>query len=409
MKRKFLLVFAALLLVFVLFGTKLFFEKNSDNRTKITVWTLQMSDYADYFNQIISKYEAENPNIKIDWIDIPFSEGEKRTLASVLTDNPPDLVNLNPDFSAILAQKGVLTEIPEEKLEGFNKEILDTSKYGGKLYIIPWYATSAVTIYNKKLLSDLGVDLPQKYDDLTDTAKNVKAKTGKYITLLPLTENDTTIKILNKYGLNDFEKINSYQAVKLFDNFKKMYQEGLLPPETITQTHREALEKYMSGEIVMLQAGANFLNMIKDNAPDVFKNTDVSYQLKGSLGQNDFSLMNFVIPLKSKNREAALDFCLFLTNDENQLELARMTNILATRDNVLNNDFYNDEKDLTSKARSISAKQLFNLKPVLRQNQNQKEINNLVNSAVQEILMNKGKTENILNELSENWKKLTEK
>ena len=406
MKRKLLLVFAALLLVFALAGSRLFFEKNFDNRTRITVWTLQMNDYADYFNKIISKYEARNPDIKIDWIDIPFSEGEKRTLASVLTDNPPDLVNLNPDFSAILAQKGVLTEIPEEKLDGFNKEIIDTSKYGGKLYIIPWYATSAITIYNKKLLSESGVNLPKKYDDLFDVAKNVKSKIDKYIILLPLTENDTTIKILNKYGLNNFEKINSYLAVELFDNFKIMYQKGLIPPETITQTHREALEKYMSGEIVMLQAGANFLNMIKDNAPDVFKNTDVDAQLKGSLGQNDFSLMNFVIPLKSKNRDAALDFCLFLTNDENQLELARMTNILVTRDNVLNNEFYNDEKDLTSKARSISAKQLFKLKPVLRQNQNQKEINNLVNSAVQEILLNQGKTEDILNELSKDWQKL---
>ena len=183
----------------------------------------------------------------------------------------------------------------------------------------------------------------------------------------------------------------------------------MLPPETITQTHREALEKYMSGEIVMLQAGANFLNMIRDNAPDVFKNTEVSYQMKGSLGQNDFSLMNFVIPLKSKNPDAALDFCLFLTNDENQIELARMTNILATRDNVLENEFYNDDKDLISKARSISAKQLFNLEPVLRQNQNQKEINNLINTAVQRILLNKGKAEDILNQVSKTWQRLITK
>lgn len=43
----------------------------------------------------------------IKWVDVPFSEGEKRTLAAVMTDNPPDLINLNPDFSALLAQKGL--------------------------------------------------------------------------------------------------------------------------------------------------------------------------------------------------------------------------------------------------------------------------------------------------------------
>lgn len=108
--------------------------------------------FSDYMNSVISEFEKQNPDIKIKWIDVPFSEGEKRTLASVLSDNPPDLINLNPDFSATLAQKGALQEIDETQTSQFNQEILNSLKYNGKLYSIPWYATSAVTIYNKSLL-----------------------------------------------------------------------------------------------------------------------------------------------------------------------------------------------------------------------------------------------------------------
>ena len=54
---------------------------------------------------------ANHYKVKIKWIDVPFSEGEKRTLAAILSNNPPSLVNLNPDFSSILAQKGALEEI----------------------------------------------------------------------------------------------------------------------------------------------------------------------------------------------------------------------------------------------------------------------------------------------------------
>ena len=50
------------------------------------------------YNGIIKEYESKNPTIKIKWIDVPFSEGEKRILASILSNNPPDLINLNPDF-----------------------------------------------------------------------------------------------------------------------------------------------------------------------------------------------------------------------------------------------------------------------------------------------------------------------
>ena len=60
---------------------------------EITFWTLQMGDFAPYINKIIQEYENSNTNVKIKWIDIPFSEGEKSNLAAVMTDSPPDLIN----------------------------------------------------------------------------------------------------------------------------------------------------------------------------------------------------------------------------------------------------------------------------------------------------------------------------
>ena len=40
-----------------------------------------------------------------------------------MTDNPPDLVNLTPDFSLLLAQKGTLYNIEEKDLTQFNINI----------------------------------------------------------------------------------------------------------------------------------------------------------------------------------------------------------------------------------------------------------------------------------------------
>ncbi|MBR2430619.1 extracellular solute-binding protein, partial [bacterium] len=171
--------------------------------------------------------------------------------------------------------------------------------------------------------------------------------------------------------------------------FKDLYQNDLIPPEIITTTHREALEQYMAGKLVFYQGGANFLNMIKENSPVIYAQTDVTEQIKGPLGQNDFSIMNFVIPLRAKNKDLALDFCLFLTNEENQLKLAKLTNVIVTNSNALKDDFYNDYSTLESKARSISAKQIQKISPVLKQKEDQKEINTEINSAVQEILLNK--------------------
>ena len=371
----------------------------------VTFWTLQMGDYADYMYKIIRAYEKENPNVQINWIDVPFSEGEKRTLAAVMTDNPPDLINLNPDFSALLAQKGTLEEINEEAVSEFNPEIINALKYNDKLYSIPWYATSAITIYNKELFEKSGIiRLPKTYKELGAISEKIKTNTGAYAYLPTITENDTMVKILNKYGVtDDFTK-----AAPVFNMYKELYQNDLIPKESITFTLREALEQYMAGKIVFFQGGANFLTMIKENAPSIYAQTDVTEQIKGPVGQNDFSVMNFVIPLRAKHKKEALDFCLYLTNAQNQLELAKMTNVIATNNEALQDSFYNDYSTLESKARSISAKQIAKITPQLKQRRNQKEINTIVNTAVQSALLNKDSVENILNKLNQDMKNFSE-
>ncbi len=379
--------------------------KKDTNQNEVIVWTLQMSDFSDYMNGVIKDFEKENPEIKIKWIDVPFSEGEKRTLASVLSDNPPDLINLNPDFTATLAQKGTLSEIDKNKTTQFNQGILKSLEYNGKLYSIPWYATSAVTIYNKNLIEKAGVKVPKTYEEIGEIAPLIKEKTGTYVFLPNITENDTMLKILNKYGVSSANTITSNTSIQVFEFFKTLYAKDLIPKESVTQTHREALEKYMSGNIVLFQAGANFLTMIKENAPSIYKVTDVAPQITGKLGQNDFSLMNFIIPLKAKHKDEALKFALFLTNEQNQLKIAKLTNVIATNNKALQDDFYTkyDENDLMAKARIISARQLDRVEPVFQSSRNQKDINNLINTSVQQVLLNKADTKTILEKTAKDW------
>lgn len=427
MKRLFsVLIFA----LFILTGC----TKDISEKTVVTMWTLQMGDFAPYMNKVISEYESSHQNVKINWVDVPFSEGEKRTLAAVLGDTPPDLINLNPDFSALLAQRGALEKIPQNLMSGYSSQIIDSLKYEGELYSIPWYATSSVTFVNRNLLKKTEIgktepavkkvrkwisarrfklvdfkydkvinELPVSYTQMNNYALSAKAASGAYIYTPNLVENDTMLRILNKYGVNSPETINSERAVELFEQFRELYQQGAIPPETISITHREALEQYMAGKSIFFQAGANFLNMLKENSPEVYKVTMVKPQLMGSRGLYDFALMNFVIPVKAKNKDAALDFCLYLTNADNQLELAKLTNVIATNNIALASGFYNNYSTLQAQARSISAKQLHKLLPV-RQTKNQKELNYLVNTAVQKILTSKeNKTQEILDKLAEDW------
>ena len=100
--------------------------------------------------------------------------------------------------------------------------------------------------------------------------------------------------------------------------------------------------------------------------------------------------MNLVIPSKSKNKEIAKEFALMLTNNENQMKLAQLTNVLPTNKYTLQNDYFkNCSSDLIEQARCISVKQLNNLSDKSFGNKNKKEINRLINETLEEILLHK--------------------
>ena len=375
-------------------------KTEQDKSKTVVFWTLQLGAYDKYINNIISEYETINPEVKIKWIDVPYSEGEKRTLASILTDNPPDLVNLTPDFSLLLAQKNALYTFDREKLNQFLPSLIKTLKYNGKYFGIPFYATSAVTLYNSALTDKK----PETYDELFQ----LSVDNGTYLTMINFAENDTLLKILNKYNINSPKTINSEKSIQLFSEFKRLYDKNFVPKESITQTHRDALEKYMSGQLEYLVTGANFINMIKENAPSVYKNTKILPQLTGDTGLYDYSLMNFIIPVKSKNPEKALEFALYFTNKTNQLEFAKMTPILPVNKEALKDEYFQqaENNDLSAQARIISANQLNNLQPPLAAIKNKKELNTICANHIQNILINNAPIKATLDKFSEEWQKL---
>ena len=81
----------------------------------------------------IEAFKKQHPDIEVVWVDIPIAEAQKRTLASVLSGNPPDLINLNPDFSSLLAQKGILEYFTEEETNEFHPELVDKLRYNGNI------------------------------------------------------------------------------------------------------------------------------------------------------------------------------------------------------------------------------------------------------------------------------------
>ena len=397
MVKKSVFIIGFLILILGLFF--LFQNKKNEEKT-FSFWTIQLKAPAgDIINKNIEKFKKLHPDIKVVWVDIPIAEAQKRTIASILGGNPPDLINLNPEFSLSLAQKNTLEFFNENDAKNFNEGLVNKLKYDNKIYALPFYATSAVTILNKEKFKNCKINL-KTYDDILklSSCKNPP------IFGASLNEGDSFSKILNKYGVNS-KTLNEENLKNIYFKFYDMNKNGLLLKDTLTITHRENIEKYMSGSASFIVAGSNFISMIKENAPEIYNNSILLPQLTGSNGEYDISIMNFIIPKKAKNKELAKEFINLISDYESQMALAKKTNVLPANKIALNDDYFkNCGSELMENARCIAAKQLNN--PIKNDfgYKNKKEINDAINNYL-EILLLKGKEDFMADDL---YKKLTD-
>lgn len=387
----------------ILFESFVFYYKKQKIKTptkKLTFWSIQLKPvYENEIKEIIKDYEEENPSYKVIWVDIPIQEAQKRTLASVLSSTPPDLINLNPEFSSLLAQRQILHYFEENEVEIFDKNLVDKLRYNNKIYGLPFYATSAVTIYNKKAFDKcLGKDVQFKtYDDIYFLSDKLYSCKNISPFVSNLNENDTLAKILNKYDISSLQdKKDIKTAIKIFSMLDDMYKKNYLPKDTLTINHREMIEKYMSENALSAVVGSNFIKMIKQNAPDVYAKSLLTNQLTGSNHKYDVSLMNFVIPEKAKNKDAAYDFAMILLNKENQLKLSKLTNVLPANKYALENKYFkNCPDDLVEQSRCIGVKQLSNLNNKSFSEKNKKAKSEAINKTLEEILLNNSNKDTI--------------
>lgn len=387
MVKKFVIIF---IVFFGLFWTVSKLFKPEYTKQELVFWTIQLKPLCDNFmNKNIVEFEKKHPEIKIVWVDIPIAEAQKRTLASILGNNPPDLVNLNPDFSVLLAQKGGLEFFNEKDVENFAPELVKKLRYNGKPFALPFYATSPVTLYNADTLKQCGVkNVPKTYNELLEIAPVLSKCTKKEVLSINLNENDTFARILNKYNVYDAKTINN-NGENVFNLFKKMYENNYISKDALTINHREVVEKYMSKNAVFIVVGSNFIKMVEENAADIYKNSAVAPQLTGSNGKFDVALMNLIIPKHSKNKALAKEFALQITNEENQLELAKLTNVLPANKNALKNSYFKNCKKAEN-ARCESAQQLNNLLVENFGYENKKTINDTINKTVENYLLFSG-------------------
>ncbi|HBY99649.1 MAG: sugar ABC transporter substrate-binding protein [Ardenticatenaceae bacterium] len=116
--------------------------------------------------EVIRRFEAVHPEIKIKTRHAPWSSYFNTIAPSLNTEDPPDVLFL--EDAPFYAKDGVLENLtPYIKRDNYDlkdywQELLDTHRYNGDLYSLPRDNDTSVVYYNKTMLAEAGIEPPDE-------------------------------------------------------------------------------------------------------------------------------------------------------------------------------------------------------------------------------------------------------
>ena len=250
-------------------------EKQADpnKKVEITYWDFpqftkdkEFKKTEDFDAALIKVFEAKNPNIKVNYQKIEFTDGPAKIETAIQSKTAPDVIYDAPGRVIAWAAKDLLVPLDDVDKSKLNEAAVKASSYKDKLYMYPQGVAPFLMGVNKDLTDKLGVTdlLPLNKQDRSWTVeeyekflKAVKQKDSSITPALFYTKSQAgdqgprafvanlynswiTDDAISKYTINDVNGVKGLEWVK------KAYDDGLLG-QGVALEAKDALEAFKSG------------------------------------------------------------------------------------------------------------------------------------------------------------------
>ena len=310
---------------------------SSGKKVKISVWA--MGDEAKQLPSIAEEFMKENPDIIVEVQALPWANAHDKLLTAVASKSGPDVIQMGTTWMAEFVNAGALKDLtpyidqyPELAPEQFYEGAVGTTKFGDKIYGIPWYTETRFLYYRSDLLAEVGyAEPPKTWDELRDAAKKLAERgEGKYGLSIDMNEQSLTFmfarqngsRLLDENGKPLFNEPEFREAVEFLKGF---FDDGSAPLDL----GLDAVQAFAGDGIVpMFISGPWMINIIQTQAPDLEGKWSVA-PLPAK--KNNLSVLggsNLTVFEYSKHPEEALAFIRYMSKKETQVKWNELTKSL---------------------------------------------------------------------------------
>lgn len=318
----------------------------ADVKAELTWWdTSDATNEAPTYKKLIAKFNETYPNVKISYQSVPFGEAQNKfKTAAAAKSGAPDILRAEVAWVPEFASLGYLYALDDTSLIKDQADFLETpvgsTKFDGKTYGVPQVTDSLALLYNKKMFTAAGVEVPKTWDEMKTAAATIKTKTGKDGAFINPAGYFMLPFIYGEGGdlLNAADKkitVNSPEAIAGATKAAELVKApGFVKPPA-TDAYAAMMKGFTAGNVAMIINGPWEVNNVKGAAAfGGLDNLGVAPVPAGSkragapVGGHDYVIWS---GMPSEKAAAATAFIAFMTSAESQATVADELGVLPTR------------------------------------------------------------------------------
>ncbi|MGX1543265.1 ABC transporter substrate-binding protein [Streptomyces adustus] len=226
-------------------------------------------DLTGYLGTVLDGWNRTHPGERVTLVELPDSADE--THAQMVTDlrggdrSRFDVLNIDVTWTSEFAAAGWIRPLAEDRfpLKSFLEPVVETAKYDGRLYAVPYVTNAGLLLYRKDILAKEGVPPPTTWAELEQDAKTIAPKygldgyAGQFLPYEGLTVNaaETVYSaggtILGDEG--DRVTVNSAAARQGIDFLAQGVREGWIPKAALSYKEEESKQAFQDGRLLFLR------------------------------------------------------------------------------------------------------------------------------------------------------------
>jgi multiple sugar transport system substrate-binding protein len=374
--------------------------------------------------EMISKFEAENQNIKVELISPPLQSADEKITQMLMAKENIDVLEVREQTVKNWSNNDFLEDLsPYTKEWEHWNSLTETIKHGATAvnntpYYIPYGVYEKTLFYRKDWFEVAGIEVPETWDDLVDAAKQLTdpsknrygysfrggAGSPDYIEFMTWSYLGDKIVQKDAYFTQDGKTMfETEEAKQVLDTFVELYKEAS-PPDSISWSYPEMVQGFTSGMTAMLIQDPEVIVTAEENMEEgTWDTAPLPKGTPSGVAQQPAGTAGWGIGAFSDHKEEAWKLVSFLSSPEQNLYFAKNNSLIpihlsAGDDPYFKEGYFSSYIEMNAKPEEF----LIADRPV--EYKGYAEFRAMAEKDIQSLLLGKSKADKVLASWAEYWK-----